>query len=99
MVSYELTEEQGLLKKTVRDFAEGEIRPVRQKLDDKEEFSPELTLKLGELGLLGATVSLDYGGQGLDYLSYVLCIEEIARVDGCQAATVAAHNSLGVGPI
>lgn len=99
MVSYELTEEQELLKKTIRDFAEGEIRPLRQKLDDQEEFSPELTLKLGELGLLGATVSPDYGGQGLDYLSYVICIEELARVDGCQAATVAAHNSLGVGPI
>lgn len=99
MVSYELTEEQRLLKTTVREFAESEIKPLRQQLDDEEKFSYELTQKMAALGLFGATISPDYGGQGLDYLTYVLCIEEIARVDGCQAATVAAHNSLGVGPI
>lgn len=99
MLSFELTPEQEMLKKTVRDFSEAEIKPIRQALDEKEEFSVELTQKMGQLGLFGVTVDPKYGGQGLDYLSYVLMIEELARVDGCQAATVAAENTLGIGPI
>lgn len=98
-LSFDLTPEQEMLRKSIRDFAENEILPVRQKLDEKEEFSLDLTRKMGELGLFGVTVSPDYGGQGLDYLSYVLCVEELARVDGCQAATVAAENTLGICPI
>lgn len=88
-----------MLRKTIRDFAEKEIKPVRQKLDQKEEFSYDLVKKMGELGLFGMTLSPEYGGGGLDYLSYCIAVEEIARVDGCQAATVAAENSLGIGPI
>ncbi len=99
MPNYDLTDEQNLLRTTIRDFAEGEIKPVRQELDDKEEFSHELTQKMADLGLFGPMISPDYGGQGLDYLAYVIAVEELARVDGCQAATVAAHNSLGVLPI
>ncbi len=98
-LSFDLTPEQEMLRKTIRDFAEGEIKPVRQAIDEKEEFSYDLTHKMGGLGLFGMTISPEYGGQGLDYLSYVICVEEIARVDGCQAATVAAENSLGIGPI
>jgi len=88
-----------MLRKAIRDFSEKEILPLRQKLDEKEEFSVELTQKMGELGLFGVTVSPEFGGHGLDYLSYVICVEELARVDGCQAATVAAENTLGIGPI
>src|SRR3989338_11272360 len=99
MPSYDRTSEQEMLKKTVRDFAEREIRPVAQKLDEKEEFSYDLVKKMGELGLFGMTVSPDFGGQGLDALSYIIAVEELARVDGCQAATVAAENGLGIGPI
>ncbi len=98
-LSYDLNPEQEMLRKTIRDFAEKEILPVRQKLDEKEEFSLDLTRKMGQLGLFGVTVSPEYGGQGLDYLSYVLCVEELSRVDGCQAATVAAENTLGICPI
>ncbi|MCB1215610.1 MAG: acyl-CoA dehydrogenase family protein [Deltaproteobacteria bacterium] len=98
-MNYDLSAEQEMLKKTVRDFAEGEIKPVRQKLDEKEEFSLELTKKMGQLGLFGMMVSPEYGGQGSDYLSYCIAVEEIARVDGCQAATVAAENALGIMPI
>ncbi len=98
-LSFDLTSEQEMLRKSIRDFAEKEILPVRQKLDEKEEFSLDLTRKMGELGLFGVTVSPEYGGQGLDYLSYVICVEELARVDGCQAATVAAENTLGICPI
>lgn len=99
MLNLDLTPEQNTLRKTVREFAEKEIKPVRQKLDQAEEFSVSLTEKMFDLGLFGITCPEEYGGQGLDYLSYILVVEELARVDGCQAATVAAENSLGIGPI
>lgn len=92
-------EEHHLLRRTVRDFAENEIRPVAKELDEKEEFSYELTRKMGEIGLFGIVLPEKYGGQGMDYLSYIIAVEELARVDSSQAATVAAHNSLGIGPI
>lgn len=95
----ELTIEQKLLKNTVREFAEKEIAPVIEELDREEKFSSELTGKMGELGLMGITISPDYGGMGMDYLSYCIAVEELSRVDASQAATVAAHNSLGVSPI
>lgn len=99
MLNYDLSDEQDLLRKTVRDFSESEILPVIAELDEKEEFSLDLTCKMGELGLFGMTISPDYGGQGADTLSYIIAVEEIARVNGSQAATLAAHNSLGVGPL
>lgn len=99
MPDYNLTQEQEILRKTIRDFAEQEIAPVAQKLDEKEEFSVELTKKMFDIGLFGMFVDEKYGGSGLDYLSYVIAVEEIARIDGSQAATVAAGNSLGIGPI
>jgi alkylation response protein AidB-like acyl-CoA dehydrogenase len=98
-MDFELTTEQKLLKNTVREFAEKEIDPVIEDLDRKEKFSSELTKKMGELGLMGITVSPEYGGMGMDYLSYCIAVEEVSRIDGSQAATIAAHNSLGVGPI
>jgi len=99
MPHYDLNPEQDMLRKTIRDFAEKEVKPIRQKLDEKEEFSYELVDKMGKLGLFGMTISEEYGGQGMDYLSFCIAVEELARVDGCQAATVAAENSLGIGPL
>jgi short/branched chain acyl-CoA dehydrogenase len=98
-MNLELTEEQNLIRETVRDFAEREIKPVAKELDEKAEFSHDLTNKMGELGLFGMYLPEKYGGQGLDYLSYVIAVEEIARIDSSQAATLAAHNSLGIGPL
>ena len=98
-MNFELTEEQELIRQTVRDFAEREIKPIAQELDEKGEFSEELTRKIGELGLFGMYLPEKYGGQGLDTLSYIIAVEEMARVDGSQAATLAAHNSLGIGPL
>lgn len=98
-MNFELTEEQELIRQTVRDFAEREIKPIAQELDEKEMFSEELTRKIGELGLFGMYLPEKYGGQNLDTLSYIIAVEEIARVDGSQAATLAAHNSLGIGPL
>ena len=83
----------------VRDFAENEIRPLAPELDAHETFSVELTRKMGQAGFMGIDIPQEYGGQGRDTLSYIIAVEEIARVDGSQAATLAAHNSLGVAPI
>jgi len=93
------TEEHQLIRASVREFAEREIKPRAQELDEKAEFSVELTAKMGEIGLFGMVVQEKYGGQGMDTLSYIISVEELARIDGSQAATVAAHNSLGIGPI
>ncbi len=94
-----LTEEQTILKESVRKFAEEVIYPKARELDEKEEFSYEITRQMFELGYLGCFAPEQYGGAGLDYLSYILIVEEIARIDGSQGSTVAAHNSLGIGPI
>jgi len=94
-----LTDDQVLIRDTIRKFAEETIKPKAIELDDKEEFSSELTQQMSELGLLGAFIPEQYGGSHLDYVSYIIAVEELARVDGSQAATIAAHNSLGVGPI
>ena len=98
-MDFDLTKEQEMIRKEVRKFAQSEIAPVALELDENEEFSPQLTEKMGEIGLFGMFVSEEYDGQGLDYLSYIIAVEEIARVDGSQAATIAAGNSLGIGPI
>jgi short/branched chain acyl-CoA dehydrogenase len=98
-LNFDLTEEQNLLRQAVRDFAEKEIAPLAEELDEREEFSVELTLKMGDLGLLGCFVPEKYGGSNMGYVSYIIAVEELARVDGSQAATVAAGNSLGIGPI
>ncbi len=98
-MDFKLSEEHNLIKETVRDFAEKEIKPKARELDEKAHFSKELTKGMGELGLFGMNVSPEYGGQGTDILSYIIAVEEIARVDGSHAATLAAHNSLGIGPI
>ena len=98
-MDFDLTREQEMIRKEVRHFAEKEIAPVALELDETETFSPELTLKMGEIGLFGMFVSEDYEGQQMDYLAYIIAVEEIARVDGSQAATIAAGNSLGIGPI
>ena len=92
-------EEHNLIRRTVREFAEREIKPVARELDDKEEFSIELTKKMGDIGMFGIRVPEKYGGMGMDNLAYLIAVEELARVDGSQAATITAHNSLGIGPI
>lgn len=98
-MNFELSEEHTIIRKAVRDFAEREIKPLAKELDEKEEFSIELTKKMGEMGLFGMFLPEKYGGQNSDYLSYIIAVEEIARVDGSHAATLAAHNSLGIGPL
>ncbi|MCX6303429.1 MAG: acyl-CoA dehydrogenase family protein [Bacteroidetes bacterium] len=94
-----LTEEHNMIRKTVRDFAEREIKPVAQELDEKAEFSVALTKRMGDLGFFGLRTPQEFGGIDMDTLAYVIAVEELARVDSSQAATLAAHISLGIGPI
>jgi short-chain 2-methylacyl-CoA dehydrogenase len=98
-LNFDLPEEAKMIRDSVRDFAENVIKPKAKELDEKEEFSPEITKQMGELGLFGFCVPEEYGGNGVGYVPYIIAVEEIARIDGSQAATVAAHNSLGIGPI
>jgi len=93
------TEAHHKLRMQLREFAEQVVLPEARKADREQQFSQELTQKMGEQGLFGMTIPKAYGGMELDYLSLVIATEEIARVDGSQAATVAAMNSLGIGPI
>lgn len=98
-MDFSLSMEHEILRKSVRDFAENEIKPEARELDEKEEFSYDTMKAMAGLGLFGMFVSDKYGGQGMDYVSYIIAVEEIARVDGSHAATVAAGNSLGIGPL
>ncbi len=98
-MNFGLSEDLIILRDAIRKFAEDEIAPHAMELDREEKFSVDITQKMGEMGLFGMYVPAEYGGQGMDALSYVIAMEELARVDGSQAATVTAHNSIGVGPI
>jgi alkylation response protein AidB-like acyl-CoA dehydrogenase len=98
-LDFELNDEQRLLRLTAREFAEHDIAPQIAEFDERQEFPHGIVKKLGEMGFLGITIPQEYGGAGLDYLSYALIIEELARVDGSIALTVAAHNSLCTGHI
>lgn len=94
-MDYRPTSEHELLRKTVREFAQREIAPLARKIDRDDWWPDELVPKMARLGLLGVTVPQELGGAGLDTVSYALVIEEIARVSGSVALSVAAHNSLG----
>ena len=98
-MNFDLTKQQIELREKVRDFAEREVRPVASYNDENEVFDVELTRKMADLGLLGICVPKEYGGQELDTLSYIIAVEELSRVDGSTAATIAADNSLGISPI
>src|SRR6185503_12084589 len=98
-MDFTFTEQQTLLRQTVRDFAKSEVAPHAQKWDREERFPHEIVPKLAHLGLLGIRIPEEYGGSGMDTVSYAICVEEIARVDGSLALTVASHNGLGTGHI
>jgi butyryl-CoA dehydrogenase len=98
-MDFQLTEQQKLFKRTVRDFAEKEIKPLASKIDKEEYFPWEMYKKMGKLGLMSMTVPKKYGGAGIDKISYMIALEEISRVCGSTGLTVEAHNSLGVGHI
>ena len=94
-MDFRLTDEQQLLRQTVREFAEAEIRPHVREWDDAQHFPSELVPKLAALGLMGVQFPEVYGGAAMSAIDYCLCIEELARVDPSVSLSVAAHNGLG----
>jgi short-chain 2-methylacyl-CoA dehydrogenase len=98
-VNYELTEEQQLLRRTVREFAESRVAPVAAELDRESRFPYELVAEMAELGLMGIPIPEQYGGAGADTVSYAIAVEELTRIDSSVAITMAAHTSLGTMPI
>jgi alkylation response protein AidB-like acyl-CoA dehydrogenase len=98
-LDFSLSEEQQLLKKTVREFAESELRPHSREWDERQEFPREVFAKLGELGLMGVVWPVEYGGAGMTTVDYAVVMEELSRVDAGVALSVAAHNSLCSGHI
>ena len=98
-MDFELSADQRLLKKTVRDFAEKELKPFSRAWDEAQQFPRDIFTKLGELGLLAVVFPEEYGGSGMSTVDYTIVIEELARVDAGVALSTAAHNSLSSGHI
>ncbi|HEX3510981.1 MAG TPA: acyl-CoA dehydrogenase family protein, partial [Solirubrobacteraceae bacterium] len=88
-----------LIRRTVREFAEGDVAPVAEELDRTKSFPYEIVEKLGKLNLMGIPFPEEYGGGGGDTLAYALAVEELTRVDSSVAITLCAHTSLGTQPI
>ena len=98
-MDFELSPDHELIRRTVREFAEGEVAPVAEELDRTKSFPYEIVRKLGALNLMGIPFPVEYGGAGGDTLAYVLAVEELTRVDSSVAITVCAHTSLGTQPV
>src|SRR5215813_6989250 len=93
-MGFDLTEEQLQVKRSVREFAEAEIKPHVMEWDEAQRLPREIFTKMGELGLMGVLFPEEFGGAGMGYVEYATVIEEIARVDGSVGLSLAAHNSL-----
>jgi len=94
-----LTDEQDLLRRSIREFAETELRPYVMEWDEAQHFPRELLPKFAELGLMGIQFPEEYGGAAMSAVDYCICIEELARVDPSVCLSVAAHNGLGAAHI
>src|SRR6186997_3666650 len=98
-MDFRISEEQELLRRTVREFADTEIRPHVREWDREQHFPAELIPALASLGLMGIQFPEEYGGAAMSAIDYCICIEELARVDPSVSLTVAAHNGLGAAHI
>ena len=98
-MNFELSEEQQLLRDTVRDFALTRVAPVAAELDREARFPYDLVAEMAGLGLMGIPIPEEYGGAGADTVSYAIAVEELTRIDSSVAITMAAHTSLGTMPI
>ena len=95
----ELNEEQRMIQEMARNFAEKEVAPVAAHLDESHEFPVDLTKQMGELGLMGVAVPEEYGGAGMDYICYVVALEEICAACANTGVVMSANNSLACGPV
>jgi len=96
-LDFNLTEEQRLFQKIIREFCTKELKPIAEKIDKEEYFPNDFYKKMGKMGLMGMTVPQKYGGAGIDKVSYMIALEEISRYCGSTGLTVEAHNTLGIG--
>ena len=98
-MDFHLTKEQQLVRKMYREFAENEVKPLAEEIDEEERFPMETVEKMAKLGMMGVYFPKQYGGAGADVLAYAMCVEELAKVCGTTAVVVSAHTSLCCAPI
>ena len=98
-MDFVLSKEHEMARQLFRDFAEKEVKPLAQEIDETERFPEETVAKLAKYGMLGIPFPKEYGGQGCDTLTYAMCVEELSRVCGTTGVIVSAHTSLGGDPI
>ena len=98
-MDFHLSKEQEMIRKMYREFAETEVKPLAEELDEEERFPMETVEKMAKLGMMGIYFPKEYGGAGGDVLSYAMCVEELAKVCGTTAVIVSAHTSLCCAPI
>ena len=98
-MNFKITDTQQMVRDSIREFAETEVAPTAAARDESEEFPSEAVQKLGELGFMGVNVAEEYGGSGLDNVSYAIAVEELARVDASTAIIVSVQNSLVCFPL
>lgn len=98
-MDFHLSKEQEMLRKLFREFAENEVKPLAQELDEEERFPIETVKKMAKLGMMGIYLPKEYGGAGADVLSYVMAVEEISKVCGTTGVVISGHTSLCCAPI
>lgn len=98
-MDFTLSKEHEMARTLFREFAEKEVKPLAQEVDETEEFPRETVEKMAKLGFLGIPVPKEYGGQGCDPLTYAMCVEELSKVCGTTGVIVSAHTSLCCDPI
>ncbi|MFC0525204.1 acyl-CoA dehydrogenase [Pontibacillus salicampi] len=98
-MNLQFTEEQEMMRKMVRDFAQNEVAPVVEKMDREDYFPRDLVTKMGELGLMGIPIPESYGGSGMDFTSYIIAIHELSKVSASLGVILSVHTSVGTNPI
>ena len=98
-MDFSLSKEHEMARRLFQEFAQNEVKPLAQEVDETEQFPKETVAKMAKLGFLGIPVSKEYEGQGCDPLTYVMCVEELSKVCGTTGVIVSAHTSLCVDPI
>ncbi|WP_394218119.1 acyl-CoA dehydrogenase [Halobacillus trueperi] len=98
-MNLQFTDEQEMMRKMVRDFAEKEVAPAVERMEKEDRFPSELLPKMGELGLMGVPIPEKYGGAEMDYLSYIIAIHEISKVSATLGVILSVHTSVGTNPI
>ncbi len=98
-MDFNLNKQQELMRQLMREFAENEVLPLAKEIDETERFPEETVLKMARNGMMGINIPKEYGGAGLDTLSYIIAVEELAKVCATTSIILAAHTSLALGPL